>query len=1006
MPLRSDPAHDVLRTRRQPLDVFFNPQAIALIGATDKPTSVGRRLLWNLIRNPFGGTVYPVNPKRSSVLGIKAYAHLLDIPESVDLAVIAIPAPAVPGAIRDCVAAGVKGAIVISSGFREVGAAGIALEQEISDLLRESGLRLIGPNCLGVMNPHTGFNGTFASAIARPGNVGFISQSGALCTSILDWSFRENVGFSAFVSVGSMLDVGWGDLINYLGDDPKTASIVIYMESIGNARAFLSAAREVAFTKPIIVIKAGRTQAAAAAAASHTGALTGSDEVLDAAFRRCGVLRVDTIDDLFNLSEILAKQPRPKGNRLTIVTNAGGPGVLATDSLIRNGGELAVLSPQTKAALDACLPAQWSHHNPIDILGDATPERYQQALEVVAKDPNSDGLLVVLTPQAMTDPQRTAEKIQSLRPADGGPMLATWMGQETVQPGEDLLNEAGIFTLAYPDTAARVFTQMWRYYRNLRSLYETPAFAEEIAQIDVAKTLIERVRADGRTLMTELESQMVLSAYGIPTVVSQTAVTADAAVECAQTIGYPVVVKLWSQTITHKTDVGGVYLNLTNDQAVYSAFEAIQQAVASITTERGAFLGVTVQPMVPTDGYELILGSSVDPQFGPVLLFGLGGELVEVFQDRALGLPPLNTTLARRMMEQTKIYKALKGVRGRSAVDLKRLEQLLVRFSRLVIEQPWIKEIDINPLRVTPAKGTNNRHCAIALDARIILHPADTPPEDLPKPAIRPYPHQYEAQWTLKTGESVLIRPIEPEDEPLIVTFHQTLSDESVYMRYAHMFKLSGRTAHERLTRICFIDYDHEIALVVEANAGDERAILGVGRLSQFPGTRTVELSMLVSDRHQHQGIGSQLMKMLITVAKQERIDQIVAEILPENIQMQQLCRRHGFAIARRQLGRYGHSDPRSALTIRPLNRLYKLANLAASAFKTTSSLSVNRILILENASYALFQLDFRTAPPNRIEPIDRSAWGQFSFGCHSPRKWRELLPLCQRRYCCRAVAV
>ncbi len=923
MQLRSDPAHDVLRTRRQPLDVVFNPQTVALIGATDKPNSVGRRLLWNLIHSPFGGTVYPVNPKRSNVLGIKAYARLCDIPEPVDLAIIATPAATVSTVVRQCVSAGVKGAIVVSAGFREIGAVGIALEQEILQLAKAGGLRLIGPNCLGVMNPHTGFNGTFASAIAAPGNIGFISQSGALCTSILDWSFRENVGFSAFVSVGSMLDVGWGDLINYLGDDPKTDSIVIYMESIGNARSFLSAAREVAFTKPIIVIKSGRTHAAAAAAASHTGALTGSDDVLDAAFRRCGVLRVDDIDDLFNLSEILAKQPRPKGNRLTILTNAGGPGVLATDALIRNGGELAVLSAETQQALDDCLPAQWSKQNPIDILGDATPERYRQALEIVAKDHNSDGLLVILTPQAMTDPTQTAESIQHLRPMDKGPVLASWMGQETVQFGASLLNQEGIFTLGYPDTAARVFTQMWRHYRNLRSLYETPAFAEEITHADIAETLNERVRKDNRTLMTEQESQMVLSAYGIPTVVSQTATTADAAIACAQTIGYPVVVKLWSQIITHKTDVGGVYLNLPDDQAVRAAFESIQRSIASISTDPAAFLGVIVQPMVPTDGYELILGSSIDPQFGPVLLFGLGGELVEVFQDRALDLPPLNTTLARRMMERTQVYKALEGVRGRPAVDLKELEQLLVRFSRLVIEQPWIKEIDINPLRVTPVKedytepegepekeaktsGKNKnvapRHSAIALDARIILHDPHISLEALPKPAIRPYPHQYERTWALKTGESAIIRPIEPEDEPLIVAFHQTLSEESVYLRYAHLFKLSGRTAHERLTRICFIDYDHEMALVVETGQEAERAIIAVGRLSQFPGTQAVELSMLVSDRYQRQGIGTQLMKMLIAVAQEENVEQIVAEILPENSAMQWLCKHHGFTIEHRQL--------------------------------------------------------------------------------------------------------
>ncbi|MEL6603376.1 MAG: bifunctional acetate--CoA ligase family protein/GNAT family N-acetyltransferase [Cyanobacteria bacterium J06614_10] len=928
MQIRSDPAHDVLRTRYQPLDAFFNPQTVALIGATDKPDSVGRRLLWNLIQSPFGGTVYPVNPKRASVLGIKAYDHLTDIPEPVDLAIVATPAHTVPQVLRGCVAGGVKGAIVISAGFKEIGQAGIALEEEIRAILKTSDLRLIGPNCLGVMNPHTGFNGTFTSAIARPGNVGFVSQSGALCTSILDWSFRENVGFSAFVSIGSMLDVGWGDLINYLGDDPHTDSIVIYMESIGNARAFLSAAREVAFTKPIIVIKAGRTEAAAAAAASHTGALTGSDEVLDAAFRRCGVLRVESIDELFNLSQILAKQPRPKGNRLTILTNAGGPGVLATDALIRNGGKLAELSPHTLDALEACLPAQWSRHNPIDILGDATPERYQRALEIVAKEPNSDGLLVILTPQAMTDPLRTAETIQSLRPADGGPMLASWMGQETIQPGEDLLNQADIFTLPYPDTAARVFTQMWRYSRNLRSLYETPAFTEEIAQASVATALINRIRAENRTLMTELESQKVLSAYGIPTVTSQTATSAAAAIACAQSIGYPVAVKLWSQTITHKTDVGGVHLNLTSDRAVEDAFTAIQTAVQSTLPDPAAFLGVTVQPMIATDGYELILGSSCDPQFGPVLLFGLGGELVEVFQDRALGLPPLTTTLARRMMERTQIYQALKGVRGRAAVDLGELEQLLVRFSRLVVEQPWIKEIEINPLRVTsPTESAKQktaeqravtekpqRHCAIALDARIILHPLDLPVENLPRPAIRPYPHQYETRWTLKNGESALIRPIEPEDEPLIVDFHQTLSDESVYLRYAHLFKLSRRTAHERLTRICFIDYDHEMALVVEVNTEEKRSILGVGRLSHLPGTQTVELSMLVSDRYQHQGIGNQLMQTLISVAQQENISQIVAEILPENRPMQKLCRKYGFEIETHQLG----DMVKATLTISP----------------------------------------------------------------------------------------
>ena len=451
-----DPAHDYLGIR-QPLDGIFNPKSVAVIGASEKPGSVGRTLLWNLISNPFGGTVYPINPKRNSILGIKAYPSLDAISDPIDLAIIATPAPTVSEIVKSCTRKGVKGAIIISAGFKEIGEAGIALEQEIKAEAQAHQLRIIGPNCLGVMNPHSGLNATFGSAMALPGNVGFISQSGALCTSILDWSFRENVGFSAFVSIGSMLDVNWGDLIDYLGDDPNTHSIVIYMESIGEARSFLSAAREVALTKPIIVIKSGRTSAAAAAAASHTGALAGSDDVLDAAFRRCGVLRVETIDDLFNLSEILAKQPRPQGNRLTILTNAGGPGVLATDALIRRGGQLAELAPATITALNECLPTHWSHGNPIDILGDADPKRYKSAIEVVATDPNSDGLLVILTPQAMTNPTAIAETLCQFSHLKGKPLLASWMGGNSVEAGEKLLNEANIFTFPYPDTAAQVF---------------------------------------------------------------------------------------------------------------------------------------------------------------------------------------------------------------------------------------------------------------------------------------------------------------------------------------------------------------------------------------------------------------------------------------------------------------------------------------------------------------------------------------------------------------------
>ncbi len=479
-----DPAHDVLHYGRHALDTFFAPKSVAVVGATETLGTVGRTIVWNLISSSFGGTIYPVNPKRPSVLGIKAYPSLSAIPEVVDLIVIVTPAVAAPGIIKEAVDLGIKSAIVISAGFKEVGPEGVELERQIMEHARRGNMRIIGPNCLGVMSPTTGLNATFASTIARRGSVGFISQSGALCTAILDWSLSENVGFSSFVSIGSMLDVDWSDLIYYLGDDPHTKSIVIYMETIGNARAFLSAAREVAMTKPIIVIKPGRTEGAAKAAASHTGSLTGSDEVLEVAFRRSGVLRVNSIAELFYMAEVLGKQPRPKGPRMTILTNAGGPGVLATDALISNGGELAGISPETMAAFDELLPAAWSHNNPVDILGDASPERYGKALEIAAKDPNSDGILVILTPQAMTDPTKTAEELVPYAQSLGKPVIATWMGGDEVAPGEAILNKASIPTFPYPDTAARVFDYMAHYSDNLRALYETPLPATDDEPVD------------------------------------------------------------------------------------------------------------------------------------------------------------------------------------------------------------------------------------------------------------------------------------------------------------------------------------------------------------------------------------------------------------------------------------------------------------------------------------------------------------------------------------------
>jgi acetyltransferase len=858
---------------------------------------VGRTLLWNLISNPFGGTVFPVNPKQRNILGIRAYPDIYSLPEPVDLAVIATPASTVPDLIQDCVEVGIKGALVISAGFREIGQAGRELERQIQERARGK-LRLVGPNCLGVMNPRTGLNATFANAIARPGNVGFISQSGAICTAVLDWSFPENVGFSAFISIGSMLDVDWGDLIYYLGDDPHTQSIVIYMESIGNARSFLSAAREVALTKPIILIKAGQTEAAAKAATSHTGALAGSRDVLDAAFRRCGVLKVSRISELFNMAEVLAKQPHlPQGRRLSIMTNAGGPGVLATDALVETGGELAELSPETAAQLNEVLPPHWSHGNPIDILRDAGPERYTQALEIAVRDPNSDGLLVILTPQAMTDPTQTAEQVKACAQAAKKPVLASWMGGTDVKAGETILNRHRIPTYPYPDSAARVFNLMWQYSYNLQGIYETPILPSQENGTPnrlLVEALIQSALDGDRTILTEVEAKAILSAYGIPVVRTGVAYSEAEAVQLADSMGYPAVVKLFSQTITHKTDVGGVQLNLTDGEAVRWAYRQIQ---ASVAAKIGAehFLGVTVQPMLNPDGaYELIVGSSIDPQFGPVLLFGTGGQLVEIFRDRAVALPPLNTTLARRLMEQTKIYQALKGVRGRRVVNLPELEELLVKFSHLVVEQPWIQEIDLNPILASAERLT-------ALDARIVLHPRHTPASQLPKPAIRPYPRQYVSPWALADGTSVTIRPIRSEDEPLLVQFHQTLSQESVYFRYFHLMTLNRLIAHERLTRLCFIDYEREMALVVEYQHPEtgESEILAVGRLSKLHGINEAEFAMLVSDPFQKQGLGTELLRRLIQIGQDEKLERIKAEILPENRAMQHVCEKVGFRLQR-----------------------------------------------------------------------------------------------------------
>lgn len=886
-------AHDVIGWQHHALQGLFDPRSVALIGASEKPGSVGQALLSNLVGSA-SLRLYPVNPKHASLAGLPSFKALADVPETPDLVVIATPAPGVPALIQQAADKGVKNAIIISAGFKEGGPEGVALEAQIQGIIRRSGMRVLGPNCLGLMRPPSGLNATFAVPMARPGRVAFLSQSGALLSSILDWSLERQVGFSAFVSMGSMLDLGWGDFFDYLANDPQTKSILVYMESIGDARSFMSAAREVALTKPIIVLKAGRSAAGARAAASHTGSLTGADDVLDAAFKRCGVLRVNNIAELFNMAEALDKQPRPKGKRLAIITNAGGPGVLATDALLENDGELAVLTPAALKAMDPFLPLHWSHANPVDVLGDAGPERYAKSLKVVAQDPNVDGILVILTPQAMSDAAGTAQAIAAEAAFSTKPLLASWMGGLEAGKGEAVLKDAGIPCFAYPDTAARTFNHLWRYHQGLLALYETPQPLEDGSAEgrERAAQQLRAIRASGRTVLTETESKALLSAYGITGAESRVAATAQAAVTAADSIGYPVVLKLNSLTITHKTDVGGVQLNLGDAAAVQAAFARIQ---ANVEAKQGPghFDGVAVQPMLKMDGYELIVGASLDPQFGPVLLFGSGGQLVEVYKDRALGLPPLNSTLARLLMEGSRIYTALKGVRGRKPVDLERLEQVLVRLSQLIMDHPCIKELDINPLLASPSG-------ILALDGRVILHDPAIPEADLPRPAIRAYPAQYRSAWESRDGRDAVLRPIRPEDEPMMADFHASMEGQPSYQQYLERLQLPQGGRHERLLRLCFNDFDRQITLVAESG---ER-IVGVARLTRQPREDSAEFAVQIAADWQGQGLGQHLMERLLAVGAAEGLKRVQAGIYDGEDAMLALCQTLGFTVEQKGAGR------------------------------------------------------------------------------------------------------
>ena len=875
------------------LDKIFNPKSIAVIGASDEEGSVGYILMKNLTELGYQGKVYPVNIHKTEILGFKAYKTVNQLPETVDLAVIATPAKTVPDIVEQCGKAGIPGIIIISAGFKEVGPEGKALEDKILEIKKRYNLRIIGPNCLGIIRPSINLNATFTAKMPKPGNIAFISQSGALCAAILDWAVHENIGFSNFVSIGSMVDVDFGDLIDYFGTDPKTRSILMYIEGITDAREFMSAARHFARTKPIIVVKAGKFSESAHAVASHTGSLAGEDMVYDAAFKRAGIVRVEEIGDLFNAAEVLGMQPLPKGPNLAIITNAGGPGVMATDALISRGGKLAKLSPKTMETLNSILPHYWSRGNPIDILGDAKADRYTAVVEACLKDENVDGLLIIYTPQGVEDPAKIAKSIVKLCKGRGycnKTILTSFMGHEEVEKANSIFNENSIPTYSTPEQAVKTYMYMYQYKRNLELLYETP---EELP-VDVVPpkrplfVIMRNAALENREVLTEAEAKKLLEYYDIPVVKTSVAKTADEAAVLASQIGYPVVLKILSPQIVHKTDAGGVVLDINSEAELRKAFDLIMQRAREYNPN-AEIQGVTVQPMIKKQGYEVIIGAKTDMLFGPVILFGMGGIGVELFRDVAIGLPPLNQTLARRIMEETKVYQLLKGYRNVPPANIRLLEEIMVRFSQMLVDFPQLKEVDINPLFIDEKE-------AFALDARVVIDKKRVfaklkPHEHL---VISPYPKKYETLWKLRDGRTVILRPIKPEDEPLWLEMFKNFSEESIRYRF---FEVIKDTPHEVRVRYCNIDYDREIGIVAELNEGGIRKILGVVRLVIEPDGKTGEVAIIVADPWQGLGLGTKMMDYMIEVCKDKGLETIYGVMLPDNYRAINLMKKMGFNI-------------------------------------------------------------------------------------------------------------
>ena len=871
------------------LAALFEPRSVALVGATEQGEKVGGRVLENLLAGRYGGKLFAVNPKYRSVRGVPCFASLDRLPEAVDLAVIVTPAATVPALIEQCGRAGIRAAVVISAGFSETGPAGTALERELLEAAHRHGVRLLGPNCLGLMRAPLGLNATFARGQAIPGSLALVSQSGAVCTAMLDWATPNGIGFSSVVSLGGSSDLDFGEVIDYLAADEATEHILLYIEGVRDGRRLVSSLRAAARAKPVILMKVGRHPAGSRAAVSHTGAIVGRDDIFDAVVRRTGVVRVASMRELVAAAQALASHVRPGGERLAIITNGGGPGVMAADRAADLGIPLAELSEETVARLARALPANWSHGNPVDLIGDAGPQRYRTAISACLDDEGIDGIVAILTPQAMTNAQDAALAVIDASRGAAKPVLASWMGEASVASARAQLRHAGLPVFLGPEMAVETFAHLAAFYRNQRTLLETPGplAATEPPDIAAARSLARTALAAGRTVLSATESKALLAAFHIPVAHSAVVASAEDAVRAAALIRYPVAMKIESPDITHKSDVGGVRLGLAGGEAVRLAYREMMQSVARHRPQ-ARVVGVSIEPMVsPTHGRELMAGIVRDPIFGPAITFGAGGIAIEVLRDRTVALPPLNAALVDEMIRGTRVAKLLGDFRNLPAVDRPALQAVLLRISEIACELPEIEELDVNPL-------VADEHGVVALDARVVLRAVPSQRTPYAHLVIHPYPAQLAGAVRLADGSEVMLRPIRPEDAELETEFIAGLSAESMRLRF--LSGMRGLTP-AMLARFTQVDYDREMALVAVRDANGREREIGVCRYVRLPDGESCEFAIVVAEAWQRRGLARRMMARLIEVARSRGLKKMTGLVLRANAPMLALCEAMGFAI-------------------------------------------------------------------------------------------------------------